>query len=73
MTLFTRIDIIIHDSQIIDLIDIPKPESSYIILETLGKEKQPHKVFYVVLATNNGVIKLVHSFKGGLIKLGTRT
>jgi len=51
-------DIIIHDSQIIDLIDIPKPESSYIILETLGKEKQPHKVFYVVLATNNGVIKL---------------
>jgi len=52
-------EIFIHKDERIDLIDLPKPQSSYVILETLAKEQQISKTFYVVLATEKDLIKLV--------------
>ena len=36
------------EGKIIDLIDIPKPKSNYIVLEALSKEKNQHKGMHVV-------------------------
>jgi len=51
-------EIFLHKGERIDLIDLPKPQSSYVILETLAKEQQISKTFYVVLATEKDLIKL---------------
>jgi len=51
-------EIFIHKDERIDLIDLPKPQSSYVILETLAKEQQVSKTFYVVMATENDLIRL---------------
>jgi hypothetical protein len=46
------------------LIDLPKPQASYIILETLAKEQKVSKTFYVVLATEKDLIRLVSFLVG---------
>ena len=35
----------------VNLIDIPRQDTSYMVLESLSKEKNSHKIFYSILVT----------------------
>lgn len=53
-------EVFINKDQIINLVDIPKPSPPYLVLESLNKEKQTSKIFYVVTMDTKDVIKMVY-------------
>ncbi len=44
--------------QIIDLIDIQKPENNYLVLEAINKEKTEHRYLYIIHMKDKQIIKL---------------
>lgn len=55
----TCIESFLHNNLTIELIDLPKPNSNYVVLESMSSERQSSKTYYVVLASAEDTIKLV--------------
>lgn len=51
-------EVFIQKDQIINLVDIPKPSPPYLVLESLNKEKQTSKIFYVVTMDTKNIVKM---------------
>lgn len=67
-------EVFISGNQVINLVDIPTPKSAFLTLESLNKEKQTNKIFYVISFENKDIIKLVSSFQSTRITfIGQRT
>lgn len=56
---FIAIDIFIKKKEKVELIDIEKPSINSIILETIPRESQDGKAFYVIPAMPESLVKLV--------------
>jgi hypothetical protein len=58
-------DVFLHDNQEISLVDIVKPKTPYLILETMPENKDIRKVYYVATVTEDN--------KECLLKLGRKS
>ncbi len=52
------LDLVLNNQKPYYLIDPPKPESSYIMIESIGREK-PGKTCYIMMGTDETTIKIV--------------